>query len=151
MENFPIYRKKVTYAECSNSCDFGIKNFFLELSESGKFSTKVENFPLPLFGLKFGILEGPDAKNKISPKWKIFHQKWKKKSDFKFEICWFLWPKKVLWSCSKFAQMMFTIDKCAPFSTFVTSSFLLEENPISSLKFWKIWFKNPLEERPFFQ
>ena len=73
-----------------------------------------------------------------------------RKSDFKFEICWFLWPKKVLWSCSKFAQMMFTIDKCAPFSTFVTSSFLLEENPISSLKFWKIWFKNPLEERPFF-
>merc|ERR1712001_189262 len=34
-----------TSAECSNSCDFGIKIFFLEIFRSGKFSTKVEKFP----------------------------------------------------------------------------------------------------------
>ena len=27
--------------------------------------------------MKFGKREGLDAENKISPKWKIFHQKWK--------------------------------------------------------------------------
>ena len=45
---------------------------------------KVENFPpkwkkfqfYPL-GMKFGKREGLDAENKISPKWKFFHQKWK--------------------------------------------------------------------------
>ena len=45
MENFPIFRKKLFYAECSNSCDFGIKIFFCNF-------LKVENFP---------------------PKWKNFH------------------------------------------------------------------------------
>ena len=56
--------------------------FFLQLFESGKFSTKVENFPLCIFGLKFGKREGPEPENKISPKWKIFHQKWKN-----FHLC----------------------------------------------------------------
>ena len=51
------------------------KTFFLQLFESGKFSTKVENFPLCIFGLKFGKREGPEPENKISPRWKIFHQK----------------------------------------------------------------------------
>ena len=82
MEKFPIFRKKLFYAEWPNSCDFGIKIFFLQLFESGKFSTKVEKFPLCIFGLKFGKREGPEPENKISPKWKIFHQKWKN-----FHLC----------------------------------------------------------------
>ena len=51
--------------------------FFLQLFESGKFSTKVEKIPISLLGMEFGKREGLDAENKISPKWKIFHQKWK--------------------------------------------------------------------------
>merc|ERR1712155_374281 len=63
-----------TSAECSNSCDFGIKkNFF----GSGKFSTKVEKIPLPLFGIKLGVLVSPDEQKVCLPKWKLFHQKWK--------------------------------------------------------------------------
>ena len=50
-----------TSAECSNSCDFGIKKKI----GSGKFSTKAENFALSPFGLKFGTLVGPDAKKKF--------------------------------------------------------------------------------------
>merc|ERR1712155_413985 len=49
----------------------------LQIFESGKFSTKVEKFPISLLGMKFGKREGLDAENKISPKWKIFHQNWK--------------------------------------------------------------------------
>ena len=56
--------------------------FFLQLFESGKFSTKVEKFPLCIFGLKFGKREGLVAEKKNSPKWKIFHQKWKN-----FHLC----------------------------------------------------------------
>ena len=31
VENFPIFRRKLFYAECSNSCDFGIKQIFVNL------------------------------------------------------------------------------------------------------------------------
>ena len=41
------------------------KFFFLQLFESGKFSTKVEKFPLCIFGLKFGKREGLVAEKKI--------------------------------------------------------------------------------------
>jgi len=63
-----------TSAECSNSCDFGIKKFFFG---SGKFSTKVKKIPLPLFGIKLGVLVCPDEQKVFLPKWKLFHQKWK--------------------------------------------------------------------------
>ena len=67
-----------TSAECSNSCNSAKKIFFLvHIFVSGKFSTKVEKIPISLLGMKFGKREGLDAENKISPKWKIFHQKWK--------------------------------------------------------------------------
>ena len=65
-----------TSAECSNSCNSAKKIFFLvHIFVSGKFSTKVEKIPISLLGMKFGKREGLDAENKISPKWKIFHQK----------------------------------------------------------------------------
>ena len=60
-----------TSAECSNSCDFGIKIFF----GSGKFSTKVEKIPLYLFGMKLGVLVCPDEQKKLLPKCKIFPTK----------------------------------------------------------------------------
>ena len=47
----------------------------------------------------------------------------------------FLVEKKVLWLCSNFGHIKFTTNECAQFSSFVTSAFLLEQNPISSLKF----------------
>ena len=78
MGKWKIFRffGKLFYAECSNSFDFGIKKFFCNF-DSGKFSTKVEKFQLCMFGLKFNEREGLEPENKILPKWKIFHQKWK--------------------------------------------------------------------------
>ena len=61
-----------TSAECSNSCDFGIKNFFFG---SGKFSTKVEKIPLPLFGIKLGVLVCPDEQKNFSAKVENFPPK----------------------------------------------------------------------------
>ena len=73
--NFSTKSGKIsTSAECSNSCDFGIKNFSFG---SGKFPTKVEKIPLLLFGIKLGVLVCPDEQKNFLPKWKIIHQKWK--------------------------------------------------------------------------
>ena len=75
----------------------------MQLFESGKFSTKVENFPLCIFGLKFGKREGPEPENKISPKWKIFHQKWKNFHLCRmFQFMWFCKKKKFFFEVEKF-------------------------------------------------
>merc|ERR1711923_277927 len=91
-----------TSAECSNSCNSAKKIFFF-----CKFF-KVENFPpkwkkvqfYPL-GMKFGKREGLDAENKISPKWKFFHQKWKI-----FDLCrmfqFMQFCKKIFFFCKFF-------------------------------------------------
>ena len=79
MENFPP--KVENFRPLQNVPIHAIlqkKFFFLvHIFVSGKFSTKVEKIPISLLGMKFGKREGLDAENKISPKWKIFHQKWK--------------------------------------------------------------------------
>ena len=72
VENFPPLQNVPIHAILQK------KFFFLvHIFVSGKFSTKVEKIPISLLGMKFGKREGLDAENKISPKWKIFHQKWK--------------------------------------------------------------------------
>ena len=48
------------------------------------------------------------------------------------------------------AHLKINWNKFAQFSSFVTSLFFLEKNPLLSLKFCKFWFKNTLEEMPFF-
>ena len=79
------------------------KFFFLQLFESGKFSTKVEKFPLCIFGLKFGKREGLVAEKKKSPKWKIFHQKWKNFHLCRmFQFMWF-WNKNFFFGSGKFS------------------------------------------------
>ena len=92
-----------TSAECSNSCNSAKKIFFLQLFESGKFSTKVEKFPLCIFGLKFGKREGLVAEKKNSPKWKIFHQKWKNFHLCRmFQFMWF-WNNFFFFGSGKFS------------------------------------------------
>ena len=77
--------------------------FFLQIFESGKFSTKVEKIPISLLGMKFGKREGLDAEKKISPKWKIFHQKWKIFHLCRmFQFMWF-WNKKNFFGSGKFS------------------------------------------------
>ena len=77
MENFPIFRKKVASAECSKSCNSSKKFFFCKFLKVENFPPKWKKFQFYPLGMKFGKREGLDAKNKISPKWKFFHQKWK--------------------------------------------------------------------------
>jgi len=78
VENFPPKLENFPPLQNVPICAILQKKFFLVHSfVSGKFSTKVEKIPISLLGMKFGKREGLDAENKISPKWKIFHQKWK--------------------------------------------------------------------------
>ena len=92
-----------TSAECSNSCDFRIIFFFFEIFRSGKFSTKVEKFLHLPSGMQFGKREGLDAEKKNSPKWKIFHQKWKNFHLCRmFQFMWF-WNKNFFFGSGKFS------------------------------------------------
>ena len=112
-----------TSAECSNSCNSAKKIFFF-----CKF-LKVENFPpkwkkfqiFPL-GMKFGKREGLDAENKISPKWKVFHQKWKI-----FDLC-------------RMFQFMQFCKKNFFFATFWKWKIFHQSGKISTLHLWtQIW------------
>ena len=78
------------------------KKLFLEVFGSGKFSIKVEKFPLPSFGLKFAKREGLDGENQFSTKWKTFHQKWKT-----FHLCrmfQFMWFWNIFFTSLIWAQ-----------------------------------------------
>ena len=63
MENFPP--KVENFRPLQNVPIHAIlqKFFFLQIFESGKFSTKVEKFPIFQLGMKFGKREGLDAEN----------------------------------------------------------------------------------------
>ena len=50
--------------------------------------------------------------------------------------------KKILWFCWNLTHIKFTIFKCAQFSTFGETTFLLEWNSISSLRFGKFFTKD---------
>ena len=52
------------------------------------------------------------------------------------------WEKKVLWFFWNLAQIKFTINKCAKFSSFGEKTFLWEWNTISSLRFGKNFTKD---------
>ena len=65
MENFPP--KVENFPPLQNVPIHLIFEFFFFLG-SGKFSTKVEKFPLSLYGMISGTLECPDAEKKFLPK-----------------------------------------------------------------------------------
>ena len=75
----------------------------MEIFRSGKFSTKVEKFLHLPSGMQFGKREGLDAEKKNSPKWKIFHQKWKNfHLGRMFQFMWFCKKKKFFFEVEKF-------------------------------------------------
>ena len=54
LENFPLWWKILHFQKPA------IKFFFLQIFESGKFSTEVEKFPISSFGLNLGTLGSPE-------------------------------------------------------------------------------------------
>merc|ERR1712030_176417 len=73
-------------------------------------------------GIKFGKREGLDAENKISPKWKFFHQKWKI-----FDLC-------------RMFQFMQFCKKNFFFATFSKWKIFHQSGKISTLHLWaQIW------------
>ena len=89
-----------TSAECSNSCDFGIKNFFLEVEN---FPLKWKKIQLPLFGIKLGVLVCPDEPKIFSQSGKFStksgHEWWMMNNDDDDE------EKKFLWFCWHLAHL----------------------------------------------
>ena len=100
-----------------------------------------------------GICKVSDSQNEAEAKsasWQFLIRRTKRKRRvrpgnslyfFFYEVLRFFW---------NLAHLKIKWNKFAQFSIFVTSLFFLEKNPLLSLKFCKFWFKNTLEEMPFF-